>query len=51
MRTDLRAAVARGLRESVPAVLDVRISGSEYGELQRIVRVTGASEKHSVCIG
>jgi acetolactate synthase-1/2/3 large subunit len=49
--TELRAAVRRGLRESVPAVVDVRISGSEYGELQRIVRVTGASKGRSVCMG
>jgi acetolactate synthase I/II/III large subunit len=49
-QTELRAAVITGLGEAVPAVVDVRISGSEYGELQRIVRVTGAPRGPSVCM-
>ena len=51
---ELRAAVVKGLRESVPTVLDVRISGDEYGELQRVIRGTGAPERQSeesVCTG
>ncbi len=39
---ELQTAVRWALTEPVPTVLDVRISGSEYGELQRILRVTGA---------
>ena len=51
---ELRAAVVKGLRESVPTVLDVRISGDEYGELQRVIRGTGAPKRQSeesVCTG
>ncbi|HZO79165.1 MAG TPA: thiamine pyrophosphate-binding protein [Solirubrobacteraceae bacterium] len=51
---ELRAAVIEGLREPVPTVLDARISGDEYGELQRVIRGTGASKRRSeecVCTG
>jgi acetolactate synthase I/II/III large subunit len=38
-------AVRSALRQSGPAVIDVRISGQEYGELQRVIRVTGTREE------
>ena len=52
--SELRAAVVKGLREPVPAVLDVKISGAVDGELQRVIRGTGASKRQSedsVCTG
>jgi acetolactate synthase-1/2/3 large subunit len=51
---ELQAAVVKGIRESVPTVLDVRISGDEYGELQRVIRGTGGFQRASeerVCTG
>lgn len=39
---ELRSAIGAALTQSRPAVLDVRISGSEYGELQRVIRGTPA---------
>ncbi|MEO8969363.1 MAG: thiamine pyrophosphate-binding protein [Solirubrobacteraceae bacterium] len=51
---ELRAAIGEALEQSRPAVLDVRISGSEYGELQRVIRGTGARSENlsgvSVCL-
>jgi thiamine pyrophosphate-dependent acetolactate synthase large subunit-like protein len=51
---ELRSAIGAALTQSRPAVLDVRISGSEYGELQRVIRGTGARSENlsgmSVCL-
>ncbi|HEY2317841.1 MAG TPA: thiamine pyrophosphate-dependent enzyme [Solirubrobacteraceae bacterium] len=51
---ELRTAIGAALTQSRPAVLDVRISGSEYGELQRVIRGTGARSQTlsgaSVCL-
>jgi acetolactate synthase-1/2/3 large subunit len=41
-RDDVRVNLAGALAQPRPAVLDVRVSGSEYGELQRVLRSTGA---------
>ena len=38
---ELQTAVGAALEQSRPAVLDVRLSGSEYGRLQRVIRGTG----------
>jgi len=39
---EVRDRVADALAARGPSVLDVRITGSEYGELQRVIRLTGA---------
>jgi acetolactate synthase-1/2/3 large subunit len=39
---EVRACVGEALGHGRPSVLDVRITGSEYGELQRVIRFTGA---------
>jgi acetolactate synthase I/II/III large subunit len=51
---EVRAGVDTALGQTLPAVLDVRISGSEYGELQRVLRVTGApggARRGPLCVG
>ena len=51
---ELRTAIGEALAQSRPAVLDVRISGAEYGELQRVIRGTAARSENlsgvSVCL-
>jgi acetolactate synthase-1/2/3 large subunit len=51
---ELRTATGAALAQSRPAVVDVRISGSEYGELQRVIRGTAARSEGlsevSVCL-
>ena len=51
---EVRAATTEALAQSGPAVIDVRISGSEYAELHRVIRTTGArtgsQSRASLCI-
>ena len=42
-RAEVGDAVSRALSDPRPAVVDVRITGSEYDELQRVIRVGGAA--------
>jgi acetolactate synthase-1/2/3 large subunit len=42
---EVTEAVRRALRHPGPAVVDVRTSGQEYGELQRVIRVTGSRKE------
>jgi acetolactate synthase I/II/III large subunit len=39
---EVRECVDDALAQGKPSVLDVRITGSEYGELQRVIRLAGA---------
>ena len=52
-RDEIGRAVAGAFSEPRPAVIDVRVAGGEYAELQRIIRVTGAPAARpweSVCL-
>ncbi len=47
---EVRECVGEALAQGKPSVLDVRITGSEYGELQRVIRLAGAPrELAGVC--
>lgn len=39
---EVRECVGEALAQGKPSVLDVRITGSEYGKLQRVIRLAGA---------
>lgn len=39
---EVRECVGQALAQGKPSVLDVRITGAEYGELQRVIRLAGA---------
>jgi acetolactate synthase-1/2/3 large subunit len=39
---EVRECVGEALARGTPSVLDVRITGSEYAELQRVIRLAGA---------
>jgi acetolactate synthase I/II/III large subunit len=42
---EVRECVGEALAQGRPSVLDVRITGSEYGELQRVIRLAGAPQE------
>jgi acetolactate synthase I/II/III large subunit len=42
---EVRECVGEAIAHGGPSVLDVRISGSEYRELQRVIRLTGAPQE------
>jgi acetolactate synthase I/II/III large subunit len=42
---EVRECVGEALAQGKPSVLDVRITGSEYGELQRVIRLAGAPDQ------